>query len=171
MRADWATATAAVLTRRRRRRAAAARWADSPDNRLALARLLARPGYVGADEGLILRTLAGRPRLALDIEPPDIPDYHVFHRYAANFPWLSHAEWLVGQMKRWGQAPADADARKTAAATFRPDLYRKALVPAGEAAPAEDRKDEGVHLEPYVMPAAGGLALPMAADARAPGME
>ena len=68
-------------------------------------------------------------------------------------------------------ANALAQARKVAAASFRPDLYRAALVPAGETVPAEDRKDEGVHLAPYVMPAAGGLALPMAADLRAPGLE
>lgn len=171
MRADWAAANSDALTRLLRALATAARWADAPDNRLTLARLLARPDYVGADEGLILRALAGRPRLALDAEPADIPDYHVFHRYAANFPWLSHAEWLAGQMKRWGQIGAESDIKAVAAATFRPDLYRAALIPAGEAAPAEDRKDEGVHLAPYVMPADGGLALPMAADLRAPGME
>jgi two-component system, oxyanion-binding sensor len=170
MRADWVTLHTDLLTRLLRALAAAARWADAADNRRALARLLARPEYVGADEELIFRVLAGRPLLGPGGAEAEIPDYHVFHRYAANFPWLSQAEWVVAQMKRWGQTGEDTDAGTIAARVFRPDLYRAALEPAGEAVPAEDRKDEGAHEESYVMPGVGGMAVIMAADRRAPGM-
>lgn len=143
MRADWAAAHPDTLAALLRALAAAARWADAPDNRRALARLLARPDYVGADEDLIERALAGRPHVAADGAAIEVADYHVFYRSDATFPWLSQAEWLLAQMKRWGQAGPEVDAAAVAAQVFRPDLYRAILAAAGETVPAADRRDEG----------------------------
>ena len=51
----------------------------------------------------------------------------VFHRDAANFPWRSHALWLLAQMVRWGQVRQPFDLRAVAERVFRPDLYRSAV--------------------------------------------
>ena len=51
------------------------------------------------------------------------PDFMFQYREAANFPWVSQAEWLYTQMVRWdGLAYDPADAKK-AARVFRPDVY------------------------------------------------
>jgi NitT/TauT family transport system ATP-binding protein len=65
------------------------------------------------------------------------------HREAANFPWVSQAEWLYSQMVRWDGLTFDpADAAK-AARVFRPDVYRSALLGTGEPLPGASSKVEG----------------------------
>lgn len=115
-------------------------WLDEPANRAEAARVLASPRYVNAPAEIIARSLA-------------MPDFHVFHRGHANFPWRSHADWFVAQMVRWGQAGADIEASAVADRVFRPDLYRAAARAMGIDCPTEDRKPEGAHGEPAVPPA------------------
>jgi nitrate/nitrite transport system substrate-binding protein len=115
-------------------------WLDEPANRAEAARVLASPRYVNAPAEIIARSLA-------------MPDFHVFHRGHANFPWRSHADWFVAQMVRWDQAGADVDASAVADRVFRPDLYRAAARAMGIDCPTEDRKPAGAHGEPAVPPA------------------
>ena len=106
----------------------AAAWADEAENRPALARLLARPEYVGEPEPLLARSLV------------EAPEAIFFHLADANVPWLDHAVWFLGQMRRWGQIGPDVDAPATAAAVYRPDLYRRAAEDSGVRAPSGDWK-------------------------------
>ena len=92
----------------------AAAWADLTDNRPALARLLARPEYVGQPEPILARSLVQTPGAL------------VFRGADAGLPSLDQAKWLVGQMRRWGQIPPEVDADSVAAEVFRPDLFRLA---------------------------------------------
>ncbi len=108
----------------------AAHWADQPENRPALAELLARPEYVDQPAPLLARALV------------DSSDAIIFHAGAANFPWLSHAAWFLAQMRRWGQAGPELDIAAAAAAVYRPDLYRKAAEAVGVSAPPVDSKVE-----------------------------
>jgi nitrate/nitrite transport system substrate-binding protein len=124
----------------------AARWADAPEHRLEVAHLLAAERYVGAPAALLASSLANRL----------MPDFHVFHRYAANFPWVSHGLWLLKQMVRWGQIPARSDVRAIARAVYRPDLYREAARAVGTPAPCEDMKTEGTHSGPWQLDGDGG---------------
>jgi hypothetical protein len=55
----------------------------------------------------------------------------VFHAGAANAPQSAHAEWLIGQMKRWGHLPADTAASELATRVYRWDLYAEAAAAAG----------------------------------------
>ena len=96
----------------------AAAWADAPENRPALARLLARPQYVGQPEAVLAKSLV------------DSPGALVFHAGGANLPSLDEAAWLLAQMRRWGQIGPDVDTGATAAAVYRPDLYRLAVAAA-----------------------------------------
>ena len=89
----------------------AAAWADAAENRPALARLLARPDYVGAPEPLLARSLV------------EAPSAIVFHADGASCPWLDHAVWFLAQMRRWGQIGPEVDIASAAAAVYRPDLY------------------------------------------------
>ena len=92
----------------------AAAWADEPQNRPALARLLAQPQYVGQPEPILAKSLV------------EAPGALVFHAGAANLPSLEEAAWLLGQMRRWGQIGEDVDTAAAAAAVYRPDLYHLA---------------------------------------------
>ena len=59
----------------------------------------------------------------------DIPDFNVFFRYFATYPFYSDAVWYLTQMRRWGQiveAKPDEWYAETAKSVYRPDIYEKA---------------------------------------------
>jgi nitrate/nitrite transport system substrate-binding protein len=58
-----------------------------------------------------------------------VPDFNVFFRYFATYPYYSDAVWYLTQMRRWGQiteAKPDAWYVETVAKVYRPDLYLQA---------------------------------------------
>lgn len=114
-------------------------WADDPANRPALAAMLSRPDYIGAQAKVIATLLT------------DEPQGVIYHHYAAGFPWRSHAVWFLSQMMRWGQAPASAELVSGARAVYRPELYRACASALGVAAPGVDDKAEGVHAEAWTL--------------------
>lgn len=120
---------------------AACRWLDEPANHREAARLLARPSWLDLPAELLLPPLAGQILRAPEGPALDDPDYLVFHRHLANFPWRSHAVWLLTQMLRWGQLAAPVDLLATAREVCRPDLYRAALPDV--CLPVDDMKTEG----------------------------
>lgn len=114
----------------------AGEWADDPANRREVARLLSLPQYVDLPEDVIAGSLGGRPAGSL----AERPDFHVFSRRHANFPWLSDAEWLLAQMRRWGHLPEATDAAAFAASVYLPGEFRGALAGSAYPMPAADRK-------------------------------
>lgn len=129
---------------------AAAHFVD-PANCDANAAILARPEYLDGDAELIGRAISDRLLLARGEEILHIPDFMFQYREAANFPWVSQAEWLYTQMLRWDALPVDpADARKVAR-VFRPDVYRSALSGSGEPLPGASSKVEGSLAGPTVV--------------------
>lgn len=129
----------------------AARWLDDPANRAEAAHLIAGRAYVNAPEEIVAASLTERARLAAEDEPVAVPDFHVFHRGAANFPWVSHAEWALSQMRRWGQIGSSVNIRATAAAVYRPDIYRDVATALGITCPTVCRKTEGGHSAPWLL--------------------
>jgi ABC-type nitrate/sulfonate/bicarbonate transport system substrate-binding protein len=143
VREAWAGRNPALVADLIRTLVAACRWLDEPDNRREAARILARPDYVGIAEDILLRPLAGvLPRGGRQADVPD-PDLVVFHRGFANFPWRSHALWLMTQMIRWGQVREPFDLKALAAQVFRTDLYRDAVAAMDVPVPPSDSKREG----------------------------
>lgn len=122
-------------------------WADAPENREALAALLAAPEYVDAPRAVVLQALEGSGL--------------VFSRQTAAFPWLSHAAWFLSQMRRWGQLPGNVDLGAAARAVYRPDLFRRAAGDLGVGAPLADSKPEGLHARPWrIEGTSGPLEMP-----------
>lgn len=107
----WGDARPAELLGLVRALDAASAWIETPDHRTELINLLARPQYLDAAPALIAAGL----------------DDIVFHRDGANLPRPADAVWLLEQMARWGQVPADLDAPAMAARVYRPDLYAAAF--------------------------------------------
>jgi nitrate/nitrite transport system substrate-binding protein len=105
----------------------AARWADDGHNRVQLAELLARPQYLDVPLDLIRAPLLGRYRYAADEPERFLPDFNVFARYAANFPWHSHGRYFLHQMQAAEQLPQPiAGENALLASVYQTDLYRQA---------------------------------------------
>ena len=120
----------------------AAIWLDEGDNtnRAEAVEILARPDYVGADAAVLANSMTG----SFEFEKGDVrpaPDFNVFFRYNATFPYYSDAVWYLTQMRRWGQiaeAKPDAWFDETAKSVYKPDLYKaaaEALIAEGKAKP------------------------------------
>lgn len=137
-------------------------WCADPANLDDAARIMAGSAYLDKDEALVRRALAG----LLDVGAGKIaavPDFFIPHASAANFPWKSHALWYYSQMVRWGDVAASAEAEAKAASSFRPDLYRDALLPLGVSLPVADSKLEGARTTPQDI-AAKPVPIAMLAD-------
>lgn len=105
----------------------AAIWLDENDNanRPEAVEILSRSEYVGADYDVIANSMTG----FFEFEKGDVreaPDFNVFFRYNATYPYYSDAIWYLTQMRRWGQIAepkSDEWFFETARSVYRPDIY------------------------------------------------
>jgi nitrate/nitrite transport system substrate-binding protein len=105
----------------------AAMWLDENDNgnREEAVKILSQANYVGADAEVIGNSMTGTFEYEKGDERP-VPDFNVFFRYNATYPYYSDAVWYLTQMRRWGQIPEshpDAWYKDMAAKVYRPDIY------------------------------------------------
>ncbi len=108
----------------------AAKWLDENDNanRMEAVKILARPEYVGADEEVIANSMTGSFEYEKGDKRP-VPDFNVFYRYFATYPYYSDAIWYLTQMRRWGQIAEHKDDSwysEVAKSVYRPDIYLEA---------------------------------------------
>jgi two-component system, oxyanion-binding sensor len=122
---------------------AAARHFVEPEHWEANAAILARREYLDGSATLIRRAISDRLLLSQGGEPLHFPDFMFQHREAANFPWVSQAEWLFTQMVRWDGGVIEPAEAARVARVFRPDVYRSALLGTGEPLPGASSKVEG----------------------------
>jgi len=122
----------------------AAKWLDENNNanRMEAVKILSKPNYVGADAKVIANSMTG----TFEYEKGDtrsVPDFNVFFRYNATYPYYSDAIWYLTQMRRWGQIgeyKPDAWYVDIAKKVYRPDLYQiaaEALIAEGKVTAAE----------------------------------
>lgn len=107
------------------------------------AAILARANYLDGSAELIRRAISDQLLIAKGGTLVHFPDFMFQYREAANFPWVSQAEWLYSQMVRWDGTPYDAAEARRAACVFRPDVYRSALLGTSEPLPGASSKVEG----------------------------
>jgi nitrate/nitrite transport system substrate-binding protein len=108
----------------------AAKWLDENNNanRMAAVKILSRPEYVGADTEVIANSMTGTFEYEKGDKRP-VPDFNVFFRKYATYPYYSDAIWYLTQMRRWGQIAEykpDNWYIDTAKKVYRPDIYRMA---------------------------------------------
>tara|TARA_R110001592_G_scaffold355991_1_gene657218 strand:+ start:10280 stop:11656 length:1377 start_codon:yes stop_codon:yes gene_type:complete len=108
----------------------AAMWLDAKDNanRPAAVKILSKPNYVGADYDVIANSMTGTFEYEKG-DKRDVPDFNVFFRYNATYPFYSDAIWYLTQMRRWGQISDDKSDEwyfDLAKSVYRPDIYAKA---------------------------------------------
>ena len=108
----------------------AAEWLDAQNNknRPEAVKILAKSQYVGADYDVIANSMTG----TFEYEKGDkraVPDFNVFFRYNATYPYYSDAIWYLTQMRRWGQiseAKSDSWYKDIAKKVYKPEIYAKA---------------------------------------------
>jgi nitrate/nitrite transport system substrate-binding protein len=108
----------------------AAMWldADAGANRQEAARILSKSEYVGADYDVIANSMTGTFEYGKG-DTRTLPDFNVFFRYHATYPYYSDAVWYLTQMRRWGQIgeqKPDDWYHDVARGVYRPDIYREA---------------------------------------------
>ncbi len=134
----WAEQNSETLNRLLRALHKSAIWCATIENRETLAGMLAQPSYLNLNEKILLRSLEGR---LID----DIPrqGFLQFYESSANFPWQSHALWFYSQMARWQHIAVTSENMVIAKASYRPDIYRGALIGTAAVLPDQDAKIEG----------------------------
>jgi len=108
----------------------AAKWLDAENNknRPEAVKILSKPYYVGADYDVIANSMTG----TFEYEKGDkrsVPDFNVFFRYNATYPYYSDAIWYLTQMRRWGQISEhkpNSWYMDIAKKVYRPDIYAMA---------------------------------------------
>jgi nitrate/nitrite transport system substrate-binding protein len=121
----------------------AGQWLDAtPANRSRAVEILARPEYVGADAAVIANSMTG----FFEYEKGDrreLPDFNVFFRHHATYPFYSDGIWYLTQMRRWGQIAEprpDTWYHETIRRVYLPEVWRAAaerLVAEQRLAPAD----------------------------------
>lgn len=132
----------------------AGKWLDENNgaNRKEGAEIISRPEYVGADYEVIANSMTG----TFEFEKGDkreMPDFNVFFRYNATYPYYSDCIWFLTQMRRWGQITEPKPTEwyeKTAKSIYLPDVWLEA---------ANQLVEEG-HLSPEDIPDTDGYKPP-----------
>jgi len=109
----------------------AAMWLDADDNknRKEAVAILAQSQYVGADAEVIANSMTGTFEYEKGDKRP-MPDFNIFFRKFATYPYYSDAIWYLTQMRRWGQIneyKPDSWYLETAKKVYRPDIYMAAV--------------------------------------------
>jgi nitrate/nitrite transport system substrate-binding protein len=137
--ADFAKANPNTVTALVKAIIRAGQWLDADDgaNRTEAVSILSQSQYVGADKAVIANSMTGTFEFEKGDKRP-VPDFNVFFKNNATYPFYSDAVWFLTQMRRWGQiaeSPADDWYAATAKSVYRPDLYQiaaKQLVDEGK---------------------------------------
>ncbi len=122
----------------------AGHWLDDNNNknRPEAVKILSRPNYVGADYKVIANSMTGTFEYEKG-DKRDVPDFNVFFRYYATYPYYSDAIWYLTQMRRWGQISEpkpDSWYMDIAKKVYRPDIYAlaaKELIAEGKLKPSD----------------------------------
>lgn len=126
----------------------AGKWLDeSQKNRREASIILSQPQYVGADPEIIARMLMGKFGYGED-DIREEPDWDVFSRGYASYPYYSGAVWWLTQVRRWGQLESKPDEWyiDLAKKVYRPDIWEaaaKELVAEGKMTEAEIPQTDG----------------------------
>lgn len=115
-------------------------WLDANNgaNRKEAAQIISRPEYVGADYSVISASMLGSFEFDKGDKRP-APNFNIFSRGYASYPFQSDGVWTLTQMRRWGQiaeAKPDQWYLDMAKKVMRSDIYLKAaqlLVTEGKA--------------------------------------
>ncbi len=126
----------------------AGHWLDASfENRDEAAKILSQPNYVGAPYEVIKNSMTGTFEFEPGVDIREMPDFNVFFRYNASYPYYSDAVWFMTQMVRWGQITEQKDDSwydEMAKKIYKPEIYMRAVA---------ELIDDGVFEEDVFAPA------------------
>ncbi len=129
---------------------AACKLLTQPEQRIRIAKIMSQRHYLDLPEKILLPSLTGDYRFSKNDDPVRVPEFHVFWKYQAGFPWRSHAQWIVQQTSSLlGKAISEDDTRALVQQSYRTGLYREAARCLGEVSPSHDYKEENRHGSPW----------------------
>ena len=128
--ANWAKANPITHIKLIKALLRAGYWLDQNNNanRAAAAKMISQPHYVGADVGILSRSMTGTFEFEQG-KASQQQDFNVFFRYHATYPFYADAIWYLTQMRRWGQiakAQDDVWYLQQAQQVFQPEPYQQA---------------------------------------------
>lgn len=109
----------------------AGKWLDATDeegnfiNREEACRILSQKNYVGADYDVLKNSMTGYFYFQKS-DKREMPDFNVFFKHQATYPWYSDGVWFLTQMRRWGQITEPKSAEwyhETAKEVYKPEIY------------------------------------------------
>jgi nitrate/nitrite transport system substrate-binding protein len=106
----------------------AGKWLDDPKNRAEAVKILSSPAYVGADEAVLGNSMTGTFEYEKG-DKRDEPDFNIFFKNNATYPFYSDGIWYMTQMRRWGQiteAKSDEWYESKIKEVYKPELWKKA---------------------------------------------
>lgn len=128
----------------------ASSWLARPDNRATAAAVLSRREHLDLPAAQLLPALSGQFIFAKGQAAGDLPQFLLFERYQAGFPWRSHGEWLLQQTGTLlGKTLPEEKIKALVQQTFRTDLYREAARHLGLASPGSDYRSLNCHDSPW----------------------
>ncbi|MGA9046435.1 CmpA/NrtA family ABC transporter substrate-binding protein [Sulfuricurvum sp.] len=117
-------------------------WLDASwDNRKEASKILSSKSYVNAPTDVIDNSMTGTYMFTNGVTTP-MPNFNVFGKKQALYPYYSHGLWQVTQMIRWGQLDKPVDMKRVVESVYRPDLFAKAAKEVNYALPATQWKVE-----------------------------
>lgn len=129
----------------------ASEWIEQKENKTTLINYLSMKHYVNAPISSIKNALNGEVCNPLCNTCRQVPNFSLPFKYFANFPWQSHAEWILLQMIALKQASPDIKISEIAANCYQSDFYRKVLQNSGYDTPSQNSKPEGLNATPWIM--------------------
>lgn len=109
----------------------AGKWLDEVDedgnflNREEACRILSQKNYVGADYDVLKNSMTGYFYFQKS-DKRAMPDFNVFFKHHATYPWYSDGIWFLTQMRRWGQITEPKSEEwyfETAKEVYKPAIY------------------------------------------------
>ncbi len=134
---------------------------DKPSVRQEALSLLTQPGYLNVPVAVLAPALTGKGILQSRRSLVESDDFLIFHHYAANFPWRSHALWYLTQMTRWGQVQSPVNLGEIARSAYLTGTYRRVAETLDVVYPTTDYKMEGNNDRAWLLPdASEALVMP-----------
>lgn len=134
---DWVNENPQTVRRLMRAIYHAARWLDAKKNKPLAIEILGRSEHLNLAQDVIDPAVTGHLTPFAGASPVEVDRFLVFHAHAALFPWRSQAAWIAAELG------ADDAGITLAKQSFRSDLFRQNLGPAGIDLPGASEKIEG----------------------------